>query len=101
MEKTNWFREHGMILLTGVVIGIAALVLTAHGNPGNMGFCIACFLRDIAGAIGLHSAGKVQYVRPEIIGHRAGLPLRGSGRQGIPGPGRLLSRRALRAGPCS
>ncbi len=68
MEKTNWFREHGMILLTGVVIGIAALVLTAHGNPGNMGFCIACFLRDIAGAIGLHSAGKVQYVRPEIIG---------------------------------
>ena len=57
-----------MILLTGVVIGIAALVLTAHGNPGNMGFCIACFLRDIAGAIGLHSAGKVQYVRPEIIG---------------------------------
>ena len=24
MEKTNWFREHGMILLTGVVIGIAA-----------------------------------------------------------------------------
>ena len=33
MEKTNWFREHGMILLTGVVIGIAALVLTAHGNP--------------------------------------------------------------------
>ena len=68
MEKTNWFREHGMILLTGVVIGIAALVLTAHGNPGNMGFCIACFLRDIAGAIGLHSAGKVQYVRSEIIG---------------------------------
>ena len=68
MEKNNWFREHGMILLTGVVIGIAALVLTAHGNPGNMGFCIACFLRDIAGAIGLHSAGKVQYVRPEIIG---------------------------------
>src|SRR5699024_3406121 len=34
----------------------------------NMGFCIACFLRDIAGACGLHSAAKVQYVRPEIIG---------------------------------
>ena len=31
-------------------------------------FCIACFLRDIAGGIGLHSAEKVQYIRPEIIG---------------------------------
>ena len=30
MEKTNWFREHGMILLTGVVIGIAALVLNVN-----------------------------------------------------------------------
>lgn len=38
------------------------------GNPANMGFCIACFERDIAGAVGLHSAAKVQYVRPEIIG---------------------------------
>ena len=68
MEKSNWFREHGMILLCGVVIGIAALLLTANGNPGNMGFCIACFLRDIAGALGLHSAEKVQYIRPEIVG---------------------------------
>ena len=50
------------------MVGIAALVLTAAGNPKNMGFCIACFERDIAGALGLHSAGKVQYMRPEIIG---------------------------------
>lgn len=33
-----------------------------------MGFCIACFLRDISGALSLHSAANVQYVRPEIIG---------------------------------
>lgn len=33
-----------------------------------MGFCIACFLRDITGAVGMHGAAKVQYVRPEIIG---------------------------------
>ena len=33
-----------------------------------MGFCIACFLRDIAGGIGLHRADVVQYIRPEIIG---------------------------------
>lgn len=56
------------VLLTGVIVGIAALVLTACGNPANMGFCIACFLRDTAGALGLHSAEAVQYIRPEIIG---------------------------------
>lgn len=33
-----------------------------------MGYCIACFLRDISGAIGLHRAGVVQYLRPEIVG---------------------------------
>ena len=63
MKKENW-----LVLAAGVAVGIAALVLTALGNPGNMGFCIACFERDIAGAVGLHSAAKVQYVRPEIIG---------------------------------
>lgn len=68
MKQQNWFREHGVILLTGVIVGIAAIVLTACGNPKNMGFCIACFERDIAGALGLHSADKVQYIRPEIIG---------------------------------
>ena len=56
------------VLLTGIVIGVCALALTAAGNPANMGFCIACFLRDIAGAIKLHSAAVVQYVRPEIAG---------------------------------
>ena len=38
------------------------------GNPANMGFCIACFYRDLAGSLGLHSAGVVQYARPEIMG---------------------------------
>lgn len=54
--------------VTGLAVGIAAVLLTALGNPKNMGFCIACFVRDIAGATGLHSAAVVQYVRPEIIG---------------------------------
>lgn len=61
--KKNW-----LIILTGAVIGAIAVALTALGNPGNMGFCIACFIRDTAGALHLHSAGAVQYVRPEIIG---------------------------------
>lgn len=33
-----------------------------------MGICGACFIRDIAGALGLHRAEIVQYLRPEIPG---------------------------------
>ena len=56
------------VVLTGVAVGIAALALSALGNPGNMGFCIACFIRDTAGAVKMHSADVVQYARPEIVG---------------------------------
>lgn len=47
MKKVNW-----IVLVTGLAVGAAALVLTLLGNPANMGFCIACFLRDIAGGVG-------------------------------------------------
>ena len=57
-----------MVALTGVFVGLAAVALVKFGNPGNMGFCIACFLRDIAGALKLHNAAVVQYIRPEVIG---------------------------------
>ena len=56
------------IIIAGLVIGIIAALLVLFGNPVNMGFCIACFLRDIAGAVGMHRAAAVQYIRPEIIG---------------------------------
>lgn len=68
MGKRSWLRDHGTILLAGIVVGIAAVALQLWGNPKNMGFCIACFERDIAGSLGLHSAAKVQYMRPEIVG---------------------------------
>jgi uncharacterized protein len=55
-------------VITGIIIGITAVLLVVWGNPGNMGICVACFNRDIAGALGLHRAGVVQYIRPEIIG---------------------------------
>ena len=61
-------KKHFMVVLTGAFLGIAAVVLVKFGNPGNMGFCIACFLRDIAGALKLHNAAPVQYMRPEVIG---------------------------------
>lgn len=54
--------------LTGAAVGILATVLVFLGNPGNMGICVACFERDIAGALGLHRAAVVQYLRPEIAG---------------------------------
>lgn len=56
------------IISTGAIVGIIAVLLVKFGNPANMGFCIACFLRDITGALGLHRADIVQYIRPEIIG---------------------------------
>ncbi|BAD42114.1 YedE family putative selenium transporter [Symbiobacterium thermophilum] len=62
-----WSGRWG-VTLTGVVVGILAPILVKLGNPGNMGVCVACFTRDIAGALGLHRAAAVQYIRPEIIG---------------------------------
>lgn len=57
-----------LMIITGLVVGAAAVLLVKYGNPANMGFCIACFLRDTTGALKLHTAPVVQYVRPEIIG---------------------------------
>ncbi len=56
------------IVIAGLIIGVIAALLVFFGNPTNMGFCIACFLRDTAGGLKLHTAGVVQYIRPEIIG---------------------------------
>lgn len=56
------------LFAAGALIGLIAVALVYFGNPANMGFCIACFIRDIAGALGVHRAEAVQYVRTEIIG---------------------------------
>ena len=64
MSKSGKFD----IIIAGLIIGVIASLLVLFGNPANMGFCIACFIRDTAGALGLHQAPPVQYIRPEIIG---------------------------------
>jgi YedE family putative selenium metabolism protein len=64
----NLFASRSGIIVVGAVIGIGAALLQYFGNPGNMGICVACFERDIAGALGLHRADVVQYLRPEIMG---------------------------------
>jgi len=69
MSKLNrFFASRWGIIFAGAVIGVLASLLVYWGNPKNMGICVACFERDIAGALGLHRAGVVQYIRPEIIG---------------------------------
>ena len=66
--KQNWFSSKAGIITVGGVIGGLAILLQYLGNPANMGICVACFERDIAGGIGLHRAAVVQYLRPEIMG---------------------------------
>ncbi|HMN13141.1 MAG TPA: YedE family putative selenium transporter [Bellilinea sp.] len=65
---TSFFASRLGIILTGGIIGILGPVLQKLGNPPNMGICVACFERDIAGALGLHRNAATQYIRPEIIG---------------------------------
>ncbi len=65
-------KQTYLIIITGAIIGFLSAMLVYCGNPLNMGICVACFIRDTAGALGLHQAGIVQYIRPELIGFMLG-----------------------------
>lgn len=63
MSKLNrFFASRWGVIAAGAAIGILAPLLQKWGNPTNMGICVACFERDIAGALGLHRAAVVQYI---------------------------------------
>lgn len=62
----DFFASRTGIIVVGLVLGGLAVTLQKLGNPPNMGVCVACFTRDVAGALGLHHAAKFQYLRPEI-----------------------------------
>jgi YedE family putative selenium metabolism protein len=64
----RFLTKKNIIILAGLMFGVLAALMTKWGNPANMGICVACFIRDIAGGIGLHRAEVVQYIRPEISG---------------------------------
>jgi YedE family putative selenium metabolism protein len=61
-------KRSGLIIVSGLVIGALSILLMRMGNPASMGVCVACFIRDIAGGLGLHRAAAVQYLRPEVPG---------------------------------
>ncbi|MDR1870953.1 MAG: YedE-related selenium metabolism membrane protein [Deltaproteobacteria bacterium] len=66
--SNGFFSSTKGVVVAGLFIGLGAAVLQKLGNPGNMGLCVACFGRDVSGAVGLHRAEVVQYLRPEIMG---------------------------------
>lgn len=69
MEKLgHFFNAKSGLLIGGLVCGIGFALLAFFGNPANMAFCAACFIRDTAGSMKLHTAEVVQYYRPEIVG---------------------------------
>lgn len=53
MMSKNIFATRRGIISVGGFIGIFGALLQKLGNPGNMGICVACFERDIAGAIAI------------------------------------------------
>ena len=55
----NLTESKKTLALSGVVLGIVAAALAFFGNPKNMAICIACFIRDTAGAMKLHQAAVV------------------------------------------
>lgn len=61
-------NEKRNLIISAALIGVLSVVLVWLGNPANMGFCLACFVRDTAGSFGLHRAEAVQYLRPELAG---------------------------------
>ena len=65
---SRFWNPRVWIVLGGLVFGVLGAMMVQWGNPANMGICVACFMRDIAGALGLHQATVVQYLRPEIMG---------------------------------
>lgn len=68
----EFLKGRAWIIITGLTFGVLGALLVNWGNPGNMGACVACFLRDITGALNLHQASGVQYIRPEIPGFLLG-----------------------------
>lgn len=74
-------KERVVLIVSGVLAAAVAIMLAAGGNPGNMAICVACFIRDSAGAMKLQTVETLQYLRPEIIGIVLGASIMAIGRK--------------------
>jgi YedE family putative selenium metabolism protein len=69
MLRTETSRQTLYLLWAAcAIVGVLAALLVDLGNPGNMGICGACFLRDTAGAFGLSVSDGPRIFRPELAG---------------------------------
>lgn len=58
-------RSEGLVgIVLFALVGAIAAALVLAGNPGNMGLCGACFLRDLGGALSARSGPAI--VRPAL-----------------------------------
>ena len=64
----DFFYKRSGLIVAGLIFGVLSAVMAFAGNTANMAICAACFIRDVAGSLKLHSAEPVQYFRPEIVG---------------------------------
>ncbi|MGN0038666.1 MAG: YedE family putative selenium transporter [Coriobacteriales bacterium] len=64
----DFFSDKKGLVVSGLIVGLGLALLAYFGNPSNMAMCAACFIRDMAGSLKLHTAPVVQYYRPEIVG---------------------------------
>lgn len=66
------FKLPDISIITGIVLGGGAVILTLFGNPVNSGICISCFLENLAGALQLQDSLRMSYIRPELVGFLLG-----------------------------
>ena len=52
MDQTA--QERIVLIVCGLIAAAVAIALVIGGNPANMAICVACFIRDSAGALKLH-----------------------------------------------
>ena len=65
-KEYNWTLIS--VIISGVLLGVGGVILEKYGNPFRTGICVSCFMKNIAGSLGLHANSRMQYIRPEIIG---------------------------------
>jgi len=67
-RMTRFFGSYKGIVVVGALLGLLSSLLQRFGNPPNMGICVASFVGDIAGALGLYHTKAALQVPSGIAG---------------------------------